>query len=126
MFILLSFLSILILLKSTTLNTNIVTPDPGMLILDVIASESLFIMVLILMFVGSTLVKGRVQSMVCRAAILLLLSASFFDVYLLHSFQTRLSLEYFQQFTAEVDTLLFFMKLKVHHTPDYYTYLEFG
>lgn len=121
MFILLSFLSILILLKSTTLNTNIVTPDPGMLILDVIASESLFIMVLILMFVGSTLVKGRVQSMVCRAAILLLLSASFFDVYLLHSFQTRLSLEYFQQFTAEVDTLLFFIKLKVHHASiDFY------
>ena len=115
MLILLSFLTILILLKSTMLNTNIVTPDPGMLILQVIASESLFIMILILMFVGSTLVKGRVQSMVCRAVILLLLIASFFDFYLLHSFQTRLSLEYFQQFTAEVDTLLFFVKLKVHH-----------
>jgi hypothetical protein len=115
MLILFSFLAVLIYLKITMLVANIVTPDPGMLILDVISSESLFMMILILMFVGSTLVKGRMQSMVCRAVILLILLASFFDIYLLHSFQTRLSLEYFQQFTAEIDTLLFFVKLKVHH-----------
>ena len=103
------------------LDTTIVTPDPGMLILEVVTSEGLFVMVLILMFVGSTFVKGRMLSMVCRAVILVILSASFFDLYLLHSFQTRLSLEYFQQFTAEIDTLLFFVKLKMHHASiDFY------
>lgn len=115
MLILFFFLAILISFKISTLNTNIVTPDPGMLILDVIASESLFMMALILMFVGSIFIKGRILSMVCRAVIILLLFASFFDIYLLHSFQTRLSLEYLQQFTAEIDTLLFFLKLKAHH-----------
>jgi len=115
MLILFFFLAILISFKITMLSNNIVTPDPEMLILDVIAGESLFMMALILMFVGSILIKGQMQSMVCRAAILLILFASFFDIYLLHSFQTRLSLEYLQQFTAEIDTLLFFVKLKVHH-----------
>jgi len=120
MLILLSFLIILILLKSTALDTTIVTADSGMLILEVITSEGLFMMVLILMFVGSIFVNGRMQSMVCRAAILVILCASFFDLYLLHSFQTRLSLEYFQQFAAEIDTLLFFVKLKVHHASIYF------
>jgi lipoteichoic acid synthase len=115
MLILNSFFIVLIYLKFIILSKNVVTPDAGMLILDVISNEGLFMMVLTLMFVGSTLVKSRVLSMVCRVVILLILCTSFFDIYLLHSFQTRLSLEYFQQFSAEIDTLLFYAKLKLHH-----------
>ena len=115
MLILFSFFVVLIFLKVLTLSANIVTPDLELLILNVVAGESIFMIVLVLMFIGSTLIKGRTLSMVCRVLIFLIMSASLFDVYLLYSFQTRLSLEYFQQFSAEIGTLIFFAKLKIHH-----------
>lgn len=95
MIILILFMAIFPGVKIPATSRAFFTPDPMELLIDVVAAEGLLVGILLLIGLVSAHIKNRIIATGRRIAIMLVLIASFLDTYLIYSYQTRLSLQYF-------------------------------